>query len=65
MSKKHKKRRNEVQAPDIEKVFKSSLVGSFSERVGVPMKNTHELMNWIIFGDPKTQFDYPRNDNSF
>lgn len=54
--------KNDVQKPEVQ--IASGIVTTFSEKIGVSLKNTSDLMNWIVFGDTKAKFNY-QNDNEF
>lgn len=62
MSRKHKRNHPEIAKPTVES---STLVTTFGSKVGVEMKTTNDLMNWIIFGDATRTFNVATNPSDF
>lgn len=53
-----KNRRDKVRhTPTVEHVPETSLVSTFAENIGVELKNTNELMNWIVFGSEQKFYE--------
>jgi len=54
-----KNRRNRERRPEVkqetgrEVFLRSGIAATFGEKVGVDMRSTDDLMNWLIFGDDK------------
>lgn len=46
-------------------IHDSLIAETFGASIGVEMKSTRELMNWIIFGDPKQQSFLGRDTKGF
>lgn len=56
-----KNRRNKVKQVEIarpQNTPEGSLIASFAAKVDQPLRNSNDLMNYIIFGDPKKTFTY-------
>lgn len=60
MPKKHKRRG--LPMPNTS-AAKNGILATFSEKIGVPMKSTDDLMNWIVFGNTKDKLF--TSDSSF
>jgi hypothetical protein len=62
----HHKNRDKVKHVNQHEVTPgSSLVSTFADSKNLDIKNTKDLMNWIIFGDTKTSFDFQPDTNTF
>lgn len=34
------------------------MIASFGDKVGQPMKNAQQLMNWIVYGNTRDKFHF-------
>lgn len=60
--------KNMVLIPKVVMPKDNFLITNFGDKIGVEMKSTKDLMNWIIFGDTKQDgyfSEVGNNDNTF
>lgn len=64
MSKRHRIGRDNVRHEKQVEKGAGALVSSFSENIGVELRSTNDLMNWIIFGNTKDKM-FTSNNSDF